>query len=294
MRLAMEGPDRSNVYLKLALGASVAAHLVLLSVKFVYPELKKLSNAVPIDVVLVNSKSADKPLNAKTIAQANLNGGGNTDEDRRIKTPLPMQKDADVAQEQELQQATQRRTQLEAEAQKLMSQIKSTQKLPAADPTTKPEPQQSNGESAQDLVQKAKAMARLEGQISKDNDAYQQRPRKGFIGATVREDVTSRYFEDWRMKIERVGSNLYPEEAKRKHIFGSLQMTVEIRADGSIANIEINRSSGYKVLDEAAKRIVFQAAPYGVFPPEVRKNYEILSITRTWTFTTSDKLESRD
>ena len=294
MRLAMEGPDRSNVYLKLALGVSVAAHVVLLSVKFVYPELKKLSNTVPIDVILVNSKTVDKPTNPQALAQANLDGGGNTDENRRIKTALPMQKDADVAQEQELQEATKRRTQLEAEAQKLMSQLKSPQTLPAADPTTKPEPQQSSGEAAQDLVQKSLAMARLEGQISKDFDAYQQRPRKKFIGARTSEATYARYIEDWRIKVERVGSNLYPDEAKRNHIYGSLQMTVEIRADGSIATLEINRSSSHKVLDEAAKRIVFQAAPYAAFPPEVRKNYEILSITRTWTFTTSDKLESRD
>lgn len=294
MRLAMEGPDRSNVYLKLALGVSVAAHVVLLSVKFVYPELKKLSNTVPIDVILVNSKTVDTPLNSMVLAQANLKGGGNTDEDRRIKTALPMQKDADVAQEQELQEATKRRTQLEAEAQKLMSQLKSPQKLPAADPTTKPEPQQSSGEAAQDLVQKSLAMARLEGQISKDHDAYQKRPRTNYVGATAKEAVTARYLEDWRARIESIGSRLYPEQAKRQHIYGSLRLNVEINADGSVANVEIMKSSGHKILDDAAVRIVRQGAPYGAFPPELRKNYEILNITRTWTFTTSDKLESRD
>ena len=294
MRLAMEGPDRSNVYLKIALGASIAAHAVLLSVKFVYPELKKLSNSLPIDVILVNSKSPDKPLNSSVLAQANLAGGGNTDEDRRIKTPLPMQKDADVAQEQELQQATQRRTQLEAEAQKLMSQIRSPQKLAAADPTTKPEPQRAAGQDAQDLVQKSLAMARLEGQISKDIDIYQKRPRKNFVGATAKEAVTARYLEDWRAKIERIGSNLYPEEAKRKHIYGSLRLTVEINADGSVASVEVTQSAGSQILDDAAKRIVRQAGPYAPFSPEMRKLSDVLSITRTWTFTTSDKLESRD
>ena len=294
MRLAMEGPDRSNVYLKIALGASIAAHAVLLSVKFVYPELKKLSNSLPIDVILVNSKSPDKPLNSSVLAQANLAGGGNTDEDRRIKTPLPMQKDADVAQEQELQQATQRRTQLEAEAQKLMSQIRSPQKLAAADLTTKPEPQQAAGQDAQDLVQKSLAMARLEGQISKDIDIYQKRPRKNFVGATAKEAVTARYLEDWRAKIERIGSNLYPEEAKRRHIYGSLRLTVEINADGSVASVEVTQSSGSRILDDAAKRIVRQAGPYAPFSPEMRKLSDVLSITRTWTFTTSDKLESRD
>ena len=233
-------------------------------------------------------------MNSSVLAQANLAGGGNTDEDRRIKTPLPMQKDADVAQEQELQQATQRRTQLEAEAQKLMSQIRSPQKLAAADPTTKPEPQRAAGQDAQDLVQKSLAMARLEGQISKDIDIYQKRPRKNFVGATAKEAVTARYLEDWRAKIERIGSNLYPEEAKRKHIYGSLRLTVEINADGSVASVEVTQSSGSQILDDAAKRIVRQAGPYAPFSPEMRKLSDVLSITRTWTFTTSDKLESRD
>ena len=96
------------------------------------------------------------------------------------------------------------------------------------------------------------------------------------------------------MKIERIGTNLFPEEAKRRKIYGSLQMTVEIRADGSIANVEVNRSSGHKVLDEAAKRIVFQAAPYATFPPELRKQGDIISITRTWSFTTADQLVGGD
>lgn len=289
-----EGPDRSGFYLKVALGVSIAAHAVLLSVKFVYPELKKLSGTMPLDVILVNSKSQSAPLDPQVLAQANLDGGGNTDENRRIKTPLPLQKDSDMAQEQQLEQSVKKERQLETEAQKLMTQMRSKQAMPQPDQKTRPQQEQSEGQDTQELVQKSLAMARLEGQISKDWDSYQQRPRKMFIGARARETYQARYVEDWRMKIERIGTNLFPEEAKRHKIYGSLQMTVEIRADGSIANVEVNRSSGHKVLDEAAKRIVFQAAPYATFPPELRKQGDIISITRTWSFTTADQLVGGD
>ena len=94
-------------------------------------------------------------------------------------------------------------------------------------------------------------------------------------------------------KIERIGGNLYPEEAKRKHIYGSLRLTVEINADGSVASVEDYQSSGSQILDDA-KRIVRQAGPYAPFSPEMRKLGDVLSITRYRTFTTSDKLESRD
>jgi protein TonB len=67
---------------------------------------------------------------------------------------------------------------------------------------------------------------------------------------------------------------------------------VNIRSDGSIENVEINRSSGQRILDAAAQRIVKLAAPYAPFPPDIRKETDILSITRTWTFTTNDQLEA--
>ena len=90
--------------------------------------------------------------------------------------------------------------------------------------------------------------------------------------------------------MEKVGNQNYPEAAKNLKLYGQLQMTVSIKADGSIDSIEINRSSGHKILDEAAKHIVEMAAPYAKFPDDVRKEIDILGITRTWTFTKEDSL----
>jgi len=54
----------------------------------------------------------------------------------------------------------------------------------------------------------------------------------------------------------------------------------------------VERSSGNRVLDAAAMRIVRLAAPYAPLTPDIRKDTDILVITRTWTFTSSDRLES--
>ena len=97
---------------------------------------------------------------------------------------------------------------------------------------------------------------------------------------------------DWRAKVERIGNLNYPEIARTQKIYGNLTLTVSIRSNGSVEDIEINRSSGQRILDASAVRIVKLSAPFPPFPPDIAKDTDILSITRTWTFTSSDKLES--
>jgi protein TonB len=97
------------------------------------------------------------------------------------------------------------------------------------------------------------------------------------------------YVEDWRQKVERIGNLNYPEGA-RGRIYGSLRVTVSIKSDGSLDDIQVDRPSEHKVLNEAALKIVRLAAPYAAFPPEIRKDTDILVITRTWTFAPGDRL----
>ncbi len=139
------------------------------------------------------------------------------------------------------------------------------------------------------LLQSAMSIARIEAQVARDIDAYNKRPRKKFFAPRTAEAVEAMYVEGWRQKVERVGNLNYPEAAKGR-LYGSLLLTVEIRADGQVESIEITRSSGHKLLDEAARRIVTLAGPYGVFPPDLKKQADIFSITRTWTFATGDTL----
>ena len=135
-------------------------------------------------------------------------------------------------------------------------------------------------------------MLRLQAQIERDIEAYNKRPKKKFIGARTEEYRYAQYVEDWRQKVERIGTINYPEAARGK-LYGNLVLTVILLADGNIDRIEINRSSGHPVLDEAARRIVQMAGPYAAFPPDIRRDTDVLEITRTWFFTRDDTIQSK-
>jgi len=270
--------------------ASVMLHaFVLFGITFRPPDLSKLGNFAPaLEIVLVNAKSKSRPQQADVLAQHNLDGGGTTDLDRNAKSPLPVsQSDKQTA---EVTMESSRVQQLEQEARKLLTQVKSQTKVDSAPPQQQQQTESKVAPTAQDIMNKSLEIARLEAQISKDWDAYQKRPRRQFVGARTSEYRFARYIDDWRLTIERIGTLNYPAAARDQKIYGSLQLTVSIRANGNVDNVEINRSSGHKVLDDAAVRIVHMGSPYAAFPADIARDTDLLSITRTWIFTRTDKL----
>lgn len=279
----------SNRRLWIAIGASLLLHGVLLTLNFKFPDASRTMKDKALEIILVNSKSVRKPSEAQALAQNRLDGGGNVDENRRAKTPLPpserQQAGADLEQKQ-------RRVQeLEARQQQLMTEAKS-KRTAASQQQAEAQPEPTPTLSGRELASSALAMARLEAEIAKSVEEYNKRPRKKNIGVRADEYRFAQYVEDWRIKVERVGTLNYPEAAKGK-LYGSLVLSVSILADGSVQKIEINRSSGHKVLDDAARRIVQMASPYAAFPNDIRRDTDIIEITRTWTFTRSDALETR-
>jgi len=274
-----------------ALTLSTVFHAALLSVHFTFPERKSDTSAHALQVVLVNAKSVTRPTDAKLLAQANLEGGGNTDEKLQATSPLP----ALSANEPrpELKQRQQQVEHLEREAAKLLAQVRATPPVPTPAPRNQPTPQLAPTPQGTDLITQSLEIARLQAQIEREHRAYQERPKRRFVGARTEEYRFAQYVEDWRLKVERIGNINYPDEARQKKIYGSLLLTVHIRADGSVENIDVDRSSGSKILDEAAVRIVKLAGPYAPFPETIRKDTDILAITRTWTFTKYDQLTSQ-
>lgn len=275
----------------IALAFSALFHAALLSIHFSFPARQSDRGAHALQVVLVNAKSATAPTDAKLLAQANLEGGGNTDEKLRATSPLPSL-NADEPRP-ELKQRQQQVKQLEQEAARLLTQVKSNTPLPAPSPRNQPSPQVAPLPQGTDLITQSLDIARLQAQIEREHQAYQERPKRRFVGARTQEYRFAQYVEDWRLKVERVGNLNYPDEARQKKIYGSLLLTVNIRADGSLESVDLDRPSGSKILDEAAIRIVRMAAPYGAFPDAIRKDTDILSITRTWSFTRQDQLKSQ-
>ncbi|MFH1044923.1 MAG: energy transducer TonB [Pseudomonadota bacterium] len=286
----MADMDSSSRSFTLALGLSILLHAAALSIHFKLPDINhdKYASA-PLEVVLINSKTKAKPVKTDVLAQANLDGGGNTDENRRAKTPLPVLKE--TAHGVDARRAARRMRELEAQQLKMMTQMEATKSVAAADPpklasaAEAPQPQVSG----QDLATSALAIARLEAQISRQSDEYNKRPRKEFVGSRAREYRFAQYVEDWRLKVERIGNLNYPDGA-RGRIYGSLVLSVSINADGDLDTVEVQRSSGHPILDRAAERIVKMASPYARFPANITRDTDILVITRTWTFAPGDKL----
>ena len=278
-----------NALFNLAMGVSIVFHLVLLMVHFRLPEkLQSKATEKPLEIVLVNAKSRSKPTEAQVLAQTNLDGGGNTDDDRRLRTPLPPS--INTREGDAMVETRQRMQQLEQIQQALLTQAKSTAFVATETYRTPPvdTPLTSTGF---DLAQNALAIARLEGQIDKSIDEYNKRPRKKFIGARAEEYRFAQYIEDWRQKIERLGTLNYPEAARGK-LYGSLMLSISVRADGSVDRMEVLRSSGHTVLDDAARRIVQLASPFAPFPQDIRRDTDVIEITRTWVFTNADRLRT--
>ena len=290
-------------YARLTVGSRVGAAgaislllhaFVIFGLTFTVPQLKELQNmAPPLAVVLVNAKSQTRPQTADALAQENLDGGGNTDAKQQAQSPLPaITKDTETT---ELQIAQKRVAELEREARQVLARAGVNSQVESA--PTKPAPQQVPEKApaidGNDLAQRSLAIARLEAQISKEWNAYQERPRRKFIGARTQEYRFARYVEDWRQKIERIGELNYPQAAREQRVYGTLIATVSIRSNGSLERVQIDRSSGFKLLDDATVRIVTMAAPYAAFPEDIAKDTDILHITRTWTFTRADQFVSQ-
>ena len=272
-----------------AIGSSIVLHAVVLAIHFNFPIAPRLqSSEQRMDVVLVNAKTRERPAHAEVLAQANLDRGGNVDERRRARSPLPVTEPKNPGRD--LSEAQRRVRELEAKQQELLAMARATQLKIAAPPTkSTPADEAAPRPTGRDLADLALAAMRLQAQIDRQIDDYQKRPRKKFIGANAAEYRFAQYEEEWRAKVERVGTVNYPAEARGK-LYGNLRLTVTIRPDGSVDSVELDRSSGLKVLDAAAFRIVRMAAPYANFPASIRRDTDLLVITRTWFFSQGDKI----
>ncbi|TMG83463.1 MAG: TonB family protein [Betaproteobacteria bacterium] len=267
----------SDRLLAITLAASIFLHAVVLAVKFSPFDLSALDRSgPPLEVALVNAKSKTKPTKAEILAQHNL-------------VPVLPQESAN----NELAVATQRAETLERETKEMMTQLRAAAAVapPLPNPTEVPDPPMLP--TASEIMQRTLEAVRLEAQIAKEMDAYAKRPKRRFVGARAAEYRFARYVEDWRLKVERVGNLNYPEAARTQKLYGSLLLTVGIRADGSIESVIIDRGSGQKILDLAATKIVEMASPYAAFPPDIKRDTDILYVTRTWTFGPGDSLTSQ-
>jgi protein TonB len=144
--------------------------------------------------------------------------------------------------------------------------------------------------AAQILASRNQELAHLASRDEDRTSVFGSRPRRKAISSSTREYKYATYLEAWRRKVEQVGNLNYPEEARRKHLYGNLILRVAVRADGSVEQIQVLRSSGFPVLDQAATKIVELSAPFAPFPPDIKADTDVLDITRTWQFQRNNQI----
>ncbi len=261
-----------------ALGVSLGAHASVLAVRFIDAELlRRRSSDTTLEIILVNARSETQPTKADALAQASLDGGGSNDSGRRT-SPLPST--FEMRDGESLEAARRTVEQLEQEQKELLARL-------AAGGAVEHSPQKEFKFSQSDSgseEQTREQLARMQAEIAKLISDYQKRPRKHHFMPSTSEYRFARYVEDWRARLERIGNEHYPNEARGK-FYGELRMTVVIRKDGVLLDAVVEKSSGSPVLDRAARRIVSMASPYPPFPPDLSQDTDVLEITRTWIFT---------
>jgi len=268
---------------------SLLAHAVVaLGITF---EMEKGAPRLPsLDVILVQSANNEAPDKADFIAQASNSGGGETDEARRPSQPVsgPLAvAEAGVAPVP-LEDGSPRPSPPSPSERLVQSEsdfaVTTSREAPARpDPTSVRE---------LDLEQRKLEMARLAQEIRREAEQYAKRPKKKYISANTTEHAFAAYMHAWVARIERIGNLNYPDEARRRQLHGQLVLTVGLERNGSVKSIDVIQSSGHKVLDDAAIRIVRLAEPFPSLP-ESTENVDELYISRTWQFLPGDVLRNR-
>lgn len=269
-----------NDYLMIGLIVSLGVHGAALAIRLHAP-VPAADTPRPLEVALVTMETPQAPLDPQILAQTNLLAGGNGQDEGLNTTPLPRTTDR-PSDDVVLASLRERQEQLEREQQRLLEQMESELQITLArdnQETLQDAAEPGHDTHDQDSLILSAQIAALKERIER----YNAKPRQRFIGASAQEDAYAHYLEAWRTKIEQLGTEHYPEQAKGR-VYGNLQLTVHIRQDGTLSHIDIESPSEHAILNLAAQRIVQLAAPFAPLPPAIAKDADILSITRTWHF----------
>lgn len=272
-----------------AIAAAVAVALHAAVIGLVHFEfLGQKPDSVPssLDVVLVEWASEEAPEEADFLAQATQRGGGTAEEVDRPAEPVATSREEEPAPVE--QQPTDAASREQPEQVDELVQVESSE--PAAQVREETEIDPNVEVSTSELIEQTRSMARASTERMSDAVDYPERPRRKFVSANTREHLYAGYMRSWVSKVERVGNVNYPERARRENLAGGLVLSVDVLEDGSVGRIRVLRSSGHDVLDEAAVRIVRLSAPFAPLPEEIRREVDVLTITRTWQFSSSGVL----
>lgn len=263
---------------------AIALHLILI-MGIGFDIVRNNQPTTSLDVTLAKYQDAKEPEDAEFLAQSNQQGSGqDIDEARKLTT-----NQTSVIQDREVTKTSpeihqtppspidqQEQQQVVAQARKIITTVSAEEKVVE----TKQPAQQSKK-----LLQRSLEIASLEAELDYQQQLFTRSPRIRTITTTsTKRAVDAFYVKSWLDKVERVGNLNYPEKARRNSIFGDLRLMVTLLPNGTLKRIEVLETSGHRILDDAAIRIVRLAAPFSPFPAELAKDTDELEIIRTWRF----------
>ncbi len=278
---------RTFTTLQLALGASLAVHAALLTVRFVDPErFNRVFEDTPLEVILVNARTIDKPDKAQALAQTSMAGGGDQDQGRAT-SPLPAS--ALTAMGDSLEEQTNSSTQTLLEQQQMMlaqvrTQLAALRPPEPLNPGATPE-QITREEKRRRLI---KLLAEIERRIKEEN----ARPKKRYVSPATREVPYAVYYDSMRRLIEDMGTTNFPIAGGRK-LYGELTMLITVNNDGQVLATEVVDSSGIPLLDRRAELIARSAGPFGNFSDDMRRSFDQLVLVSRFKFTRDELLEAK-
>jgi len=276
-QVPFEAPTTDRLALTLFLATALHA-LVILGISFdVFDRDNDEQNVPTLDITVVNRQETKPPEEYDYLAETSQDGAGNTEDKVQPQQESVAQTPPPAPPVESTPTPTQ-----------VMTADTSTRKIQKSE---EPKPdEKSEVTSAAELINRSMEMLTLNQQINQTLQAYSKTPKSKFISARTKEFKYASYMRDWVSKVERVGELNYPDAARRENLSGKLIVQVAVYPDGSVREITIRKPSGYKILDDAAVRIVKLAAPFAPFPESIKKETDVLYITRTWVFTSGNRL----
>lgn len=275
-----EAPTADRLALTLFIATALHA-LIILGIGFEALDQKPPESDAPtLDITVVNPSQTKPPEDYDYLADTSQDGAGNTEEKVQ-------------PQQQVIEQAPPPATAQEAKPDTTQVLTRDDSQQEVDKPEENPPQEDTAQNSAAELINRSMEMLTLNQQINQTLQAYSKTPKSKFISARTKEFKYASYMRDWVAKVERVGELNYPDAARRQHLSGKLIVQVAVYPDGTVREITIRKPSGHKILDDAAVRIVKLAAPFAPFPDNIKQETDVLYITRTWIFTSGNRLKSR-
>lgn len=276
--------------LTIALFGAAAVHaIIILGVSF-EPFISELRTPPPLEVVLVQKSDSERPEEADYLAESAQDGGGESDEAARPAAPFTSDQDLDTDGIAPVPMIASEPTPSNAADDAVLTTLFAEREVRSD--SEEQEVSEETKQQAEIKVDQSFEIARLQAEIDRQQEQTAKRPKKKWLTARTHEATSAKYMYKWVEKVERIGNLNYPDAVRRSKLSGAVVMTVGILKNGAIESILIEESSGQRILDDAAKRIVQLASPFEPLLGQLGEETDILYITRTWDFQSSNSVIS--